>query len=74
MGMGAQHMPQPVNHSWPAGMIMPMRLPVLVDVTGRARLRIAHDAQDARQTRLQHIDNNHPDATAKHSQTPRPPR
>jgi len=53
-------------------MIMPMRVPVLVDVTGRARLRIAHAAQDARKTGLQHIDNNHPDAPAKRSQTPRP--
>ena len=29
---------------------------------------IAHNAQDARRTGLQHINNNHPDATAKDSQ------
>jgi hypothetical protein len=33
-------------------------------------LRMAHDAQDARRTGLQHIDNNHLNATAKHWQTP----
>ena len=65
-------MPKPVNHSRPARMIMPMRVPVLVDMTSRARLWIAHDAQDARNTGLPHIDNNHPNATAKHPQVPRP--
>jgi len=45
-------------------------VPVLVDVTGRAQVRIAHDAQDARKPGLQHINNNHPDAPAKHTQTP----
>jgi hypothetical protein len=33
-----------------------------------ASLRIPHDAQDARRIRLQHINNNHPHATAKGSQ------
>jgi hypothetical protein len=54
------------NRSRPGGMIMP----VLMKVTraGGARLRIAHDAQNARAIRLQHIDNNHPYATASHPQ------
>jgi len=49
-------------------------MPALVDVTrdGPARLRIPHGAQDARKTGLQHINNNHANATAKHSQTPGP--
>ncbi len=72
MGMRARHMPKPVDQSWPAGMVVPVPMPV--DVTGRARLRIAHDAQHARNTGLQHLDNNHPDATAKGSQTPYPRR
>jgi hypothetical protein len=47
-----------------------MIMPVPVDVTRAtgARLGIAHDAQDARTIRLQHIDNNHPDATANNPQ------
>ena len=64
-------MPKPVDHTWPAAMVMPVpvAMAVAVDVTGRARLRMAHDAQDARRTGLQHIDNNHLNAPAKHSQT-----
>jgi len=70
--MRAQHMPKPVNHPRPVGMAArPMRVPV--DMTGRDRSRIAHNAQDAGKTGLPHIDNNHPDATAKHPQTPCPP-
>jgi hypothetical protein len=33
-----------------------------------AGVRIPHDAQDGRRIRLQHINNNHPHATAKGSQ------
>jgi len=42
-------MPKPVDHTWPARMVMPVpvAMAVPVGVTGRARLRIAHDAQDA---------------------------
>jgi len=38
-----------------------------VDVTrvGRVRVPVAHNAQDAGKIRLQHLDNNHPDANAK---------
>ena len=51
-----------------------MNMPVPVGVTRAAvtRLLIAHDAQDARGISLQHIDNNHPNATAKDSQSPCP--
>jgi hypothetical protein len=35
---------------------------------GGACLRIAHDAQNARAIRLQHIDNSHPHATANNPQ------
>ena len=51
-----------------------MNVPVLVGViqAAVAGLRIAHDAQDARRIRLQHIDNNHSNVTAKDSQTPCP--
>ena len=57
-------MPKPVDHTWPAGMVMPVPVAVAVpvDVTGRARLRMAHDAQDARRTGLQHIDNKPPES------------
>ena len=64
--MRAQPMPKPFDHSWPAGMNMPV--PVGVIRAAVASLLIAHDAQDARTIRLQHIDNNHPDATANNSQ------
>jgi len=56
-------MPKPVDRSSPAGVVKPVPVP------GPAQMRIAHDAQDARKTGLQHVDNNHPNATAKHSQT-----
>jgi hypothetical protein len=48
-----------------------MNMPVPVSVTRAAMASplIAHDAQDARKIRLQHINNNHSGATAKHSQT-----
>jgi hypothetical protein len=49
-----------------------MNLPVGVIRPAMPSLLIAHDAQDVRRTRLQHINNNHPDATAKHSQAPCP--
>jgi hypothetical protein len=51
-----------------------MNMPVPVSVTrvATASPLIAHDAQDARKIRLQHINNNNPGATAKHSQTPCP--
>ena len=68
--MRAQHMPKPSDHSWPAGMNMP--LPVGVTRAAVASLLIAHDAQDARRIRLQHIGNNHANVTAKDSQTPMP--
>ena len=63
-------MPEPSYHSWPAGMNMPV--PVDVIRAAVACLLIAHDAQDARRICLQHIYNNHRNATAKDSQTPRP--
>jgi hypothetical protein len=50
-----------------------MNMPVGVIRAAVASLRIAHDAQDARRIRLQHIDNNHSNVTAKDSQTPMPP-
>jgi hypothetical protein len=45
-------------------------MPARMDVTraGRVRVRIAHNAQDAGKIRLQHLDNNHPDARAKDPQ------
>ncbi len=46
-----------------------MAMPVHGAVTGQAQLRIAHEAQDARQTGLQHINKDHPNATTKDSQT-----
>ena len=61
MGVQAQHMPKPVQRCWSVGMTMALRVAV-------ASLAFAHDAQDARRIRLQHLDNNHQDATAKHSQ------
>ncbi len=66
--MRAQHMPEPFDHSWAAG----MSVPVPVGVIGAAvvSLLIAHDAQDAQRIRLQHINNNHSNVTAKDSQTP----
>ena len=53
-----------------------MKMPVPVGVTRAAApsLRIAHDAQDARRIRLQHINNNHSNVTAKDPQTPCPRR
>ena len=66
--MRAQHMPNPFDHSWPVGMNMPV--PVGVIRAAVASLLIAHDAQDARKIRLQHINNNHPSAVAKDSQSP----
>jgi hypothetical protein len=47
-------------------------MPVGVIQAAAASLRIVHDAQDARRIRLQHINNNHSNVTAKHSQTPCP--
>jgi len=47
-------------------------VPVDVIRAAVACLLIAHDAQDARRICLQHINNNHRNATAKDSQTPRP--
>ncbi len=52
-----------------------MNMPVGViraAVAAVATLVIAHDAQDARGIRLQHIDNNHSNVTAKDSQNPCP--
>ena len=63
VGMRAQHMPKPLDHSWPAGMNMAVGV-----IRAVASLPIAHNAQNARRTRLQHINNNHPDATAKDPQ------
>ena len=70
VGMRAQQVPEPVKHPGPAGMNMPV--PVGVIRAAVANLLIGHDAQDARRIRLPHIDNNHPNATAKDSQTPCP--
>jgi hypothetical protein len=61
-------MPQAADHPWTAGMVMPVH----VAVTVRAQVPITHNPQDARKTGLQHIENNHPNATAKHSQIPSP--
>jgi hypothetical protein len=63
--MRAEQMPTPSCYSWPAGVNMPV--PVGVTQAAVASLLIAHDAQDARRIRLQHLDNNHPGAPAKHS-------
>ena len=64
--MRAQHMPEPPGHFWAAG----MNVPVGVVRAAVARLPIAHDAKHARITSLQHLNKNHPHATAKHSQAP----
>jgi hypothetical protein len=48
---------------------MVMHVHVAVAGTGWAKLRIAHNAQDARKNGLQHINNNHPNATAKEPQS-----
>lgn len=61
-------MPEPFDQSRPAGIVMPMLMPVGMARGGRAQPRIAHDAQNARRIRLQHIHNNHPNAVAKGSQ------
>jgi hypothetical protein len=53
-------------------MVMPVLMPVGMAWGGRAQLRIAHDAQNARRIRLQHIHNNHHKAVAKGSQNPLP--
>jgi hypothetical protein len=54
--MRAQHMPKPSDHSWPAG----MNVPVGVIQAAVASLLIAHNVQDARGIRLQHIDKTTP--------------
>src|SRR6266566_7641926 len=48
-----------------------MPMPMHVGVTGAAitRVRISHNAQNARAIGLQHIENNHPNATARDSQS-----
>ena len=51
---------------------MNVPVPVAVIQAAVTSLRIAHDAQDARRIRLQHIDNNHSNVTAKDPQTPCP--
>jgi len=51
---------------------MNMPVPVGVIRAAMASLLIGHDAQDARRIRLQHVDNNHSNVTAKDSQTPCP--
>ena len=48
---------------------MNMPVPVGVIRAAVAGLLVAHDAQDARRIPLQHINNNHPNATARDSQT-----
>jgi len=70
--MRAQQVPKPAKHPRPAGMKMPV--PVGVTRAAAPSLRIAHDAQDARRIRLQHINNNHSNVTAKDPQTPCPRR
>jgi hypothetical protein len=63
-------MPKPFDHSWPADVNMPV--PVEMIWAAVPNLLIAHDAQNARRIGLQHINNNHPSATAKDSQAPCP--
>src|SRR5215467_1512113 len=58
-------MPEPPNHSWLAGMPMPMLMPGGMT---RAELRIAHDAQNGRRIGLQHISSKQLNAIAKDSQ------
>ena len=67
--MRAQQVPKPVNDARP--MPMPMPMPMRVGVIGAAttRVRISHNAQNARVVGLQHIENNHQNATAKDSQS-----
>jgi hypothetical protein len=60
--MRAQQTPEP------SGVNVPRYVGVMRAV--RVQVRIAHDAQGARRIRLQHVDNSHPDATAKHPQPP----
>lgn len=82
MRMRPDQVPEPSQPSWPvsvprAGLVTVLRLvrmTGLVTVTSvtQAWLRISHDTQDARIIPLQHLDNNHPHATAKHPQPGRP--
>jgi hypothetical protein len=67
--MRAQYMPELSDYSWPTG--MNVAVPVGVIRAAMPSMRIAHDAQDARRTGLQHIDNNYPGATARDWQTPK---
>ena len=63
-------MPEPGQASWPAGVMMPglVTLPGLVTMPGLVSLPDLHDIQDAPVSRLQHVNNSHPGATAKHAQ------
>ena len=71
--MRTQHVPQSSQRSGPRDMIMPRNMGMtmlgLVHVampgTIQAGPRITHGTQDARTIRLQHVDNCHPDASAK---------
>ena len=67
----AMPMPMGVTGAMPVSVL----ICVFTGVTGAGRTgrRITHDAQDARKTRLQHINKNQPAAIAKHPQIrPRP--
>ena len=65
MRVRAQHMPEPVDRSRLRG----MTTRVEVIQVGRMRVQVAHNAQDAAKIRLQHLHNNHPDATANDPQS-----
>jgi len=74
--MRAQPMPHPGQHARPIGVPMPALMIVIMKalvlmtraVAAQVPLRIAHARQHARMPALQHTDNNHPEADARHPQ------
>lgn len=57
-------MPEPSGASWRVRVV----LPGFVSMSGLVPVPGLHDIQDARIIRLQHVNNNHPGATASHAQ------
>ncbi len=78
MRMRPDQVPEPSQPAWPMGVrsarLVAVRMTGLVTMTSvtQAWLRISHDIQDARLIPLQHLDNSHPHANAKHPQPGRP--
>src|SRR5271166_2214985 len=70
MGMRAQHMPQPRREPLASVlMLVTMNMAVVMSMPGigTAALRVAHNAQDARKTLLQHLNHSGPGAPATSS-------